>query len=281
MCEDCGCSLPEEAPAQSGPRRYQSASDAARVLGGDSRTIAAPEKAPVLREKKTIQVLRQILDRNNTDADAIRADLAAHRQLAVNIMGSPGAGKTTFLENLATRLRENNLDLAVLEGDLATDQDSRRLLSAGIAARQITTGTACHLDAWLVKKHLSHFTGPEYPIVFIENIGNLVCPAAYDVGAHLNITLLSAPEGDDKITKYPVIFQKTDVLILSKMDTAHFFGFSSKRARADFAKLNPKGVVLELDLGGKNPPSPDLAAMTEIIITKREELYAHVSGRAG
>ncbi|MBW1885843.1 MAG: hydrogenase nickel incorporation protein HypB, partial [Deltaproteobacteria bacterium] len=136
--------------------------------------------------------------------------------LAINLMGSPGSGKTALLE--ATRRAAPELRLAAVSGDLATDNDAQRLEAAGVPARTITTGTACHLDAGMVHHALHHWSEMESDVFFIENVGNLVCPAIYDLGQAFNVVALSVTEGPDKPLKYPVMFRAADLVLLTKSD---------------------------------------------------------------
>lgn len=188
--------------------------------------------------KKDVFVLQDILLSNAQTAAAIRRELESRKILAVNLLSSPGAGKTTLLEALADRLK-GRARMAVIEGDIETERDAERIRARGIPAWQITTGGACHLEAKMIGKVL-----PEIPtdidFLFIENVGNLVCPAGYDLGERLRVVLLSAPEGDDKPKKYPRAFVTADVLLLSKADLRPFLPFDVEKAKAEALALNPK-----------------------------------------
>lgn len=188
--------------------------------------------------KKDVFVLQDILLSNAQTAAAIRRELESRKILAVNLLSSPGAGKTTLLEALAERLK-GRARMAVIEGDIETERDAERIRARGIPAWQITTGGACHLEAKMIGKVL-----PEIPtdidFLFIENVGNLVCPAGYDLGERLRVVLLSAPEGDDKPKKYPLAFVTADVLLLSKSDLRPFLPFDAEKAQAEALALNPK-----------------------------------------
>ncbi|MDE2148934.1 MAG: hydrogenase nickel incorporation protein HypB [Gammaproteobacteria bacterium] len=169
------------------------------------------------RSGPVIEVLQDLLAANNAAAAHNRAHFDRHDVLAVNLMSSPGSGKTALLEAsigaLAGRLR-----IGVIEGDLETENDAARIRACGVPAVQITTGTACHLDAHLVHHALHQLPLAGLDVVFIENVGNLVCPASFDLGQHRNVTLLSVTEGDDKPSKYPVMFRAADLVVLSKAD---------------------------------------------------------------
>jgi hydrogenase nickel incorporation protein HypB len=200
MCQTCGCAETT-----------------------DSRT-ATPDT-------RTLEVMAALLSANDARAADIRDTLGRHDILAINLMSSPGAGKTTLLEETA-RLLPDDLRVAVIAGDLATENDAERVRRAGLRATQITTGNACHLDAAMIAGALRELDLHEIDILFIENVGNLVCPASFDLGQHLNVTLLSVPEGDDKPLKYPVMFRAADLVLLTKMDlAAHLPEFSSRRAQ--------------------------------------------------
>lgn len=163
------------------------------------------------------EVLRDLLSANNRVALHNREHFDAHGVLAINLMSSPGAGKTALLEATIIALR-GRYRIAVIEGDLETENDAVRIRAHGVPALQITTGTACHLDAALVHRALHDLPLDGIDLLFIENVGNLVCPASFDLGQHRNVTLLSVTEGDDKPAKYPVIFRASDLVILSKTD---------------------------------------------------------------
>jgi hydrogenase nickel incorporation protein HypB len=159
---------------------------------------------------------RSILSENDRVAGHNREHFARHGVRAINLMGSPGAGKTALLE--ATRRAAPELRLAAVSGDLATENDATRLEAAGVPARTITTGTACHLDARMVHHALHDFGALDCDLFFIENVGNLVCPAIYDLGETANVVALSTTEGPDKPLKYPVMFRAADLVVLTKSD---------------------------------------------------------------
>jgi len=164
-----------------------------------------------------IEVMQDLLSANNQVAAHNREHFDEHGVLAINLMSSPGAGKTALLEATIVALRDR-YRIAVIEGDLETDNDAARIRAHGVLAIQITTGTACHLDASLVHRALHGLPLAGLDLLFIENVGNLVCPAGFDLGQHRNVTLLSVTEGDDKPAKYPVIFRASDLVVLSKAD---------------------------------------------------------------
>ena len=222
MCETCGCSATDSAG----------------------------------KDAETVDVLHRLLDANDRTAAHNREHFEGHRGAAFNLMSSPGAGKTALLEATIDALKED-FRIAVIEGDLETDNDARRIRARGVPAVQITTGGACHLDARMVHDALHDLPLLQFDIVFIENVGNLVCPASFDLGQHRNVVLLSATEGDDKPAKYPVMFRAADLVLLSKMDLAAVLDdFEPQRAEqavralANAAPVIPlsarKGVNLDL-----------------------------------
>ena len=192
MCDTCGCT----------------------VTTGNAHLAGADRAAPT---GTTVEVLKDLLAANDQAAQHNRAHFDAHGVLAINLMSSPGAGKTTLLEATIQALRER-YRIAVIEGDLETDNDAARIRAQGVPAVQITTGTACHLDAHLVHRALHDLPLAGLDLLFIENVGNLVCPASFDLGQHCNVVLLCATEGDDKPAKYPVMFRAADLVLLSKAD---------------------------------------------------------------
>jgi len=189
-------------------------------------------------KKKEILVLEELLGSNKKIATEIRKKLEERGILAINLLSSPGAGKTTLLEKMSEKLKPN-YKMAVIEGDIETERDAERIRAKGIPAWQIITGGACHLEAKMVGKLF-----PEIPadldFLFIENVGNLVCPASYDLGENIRCVLLSVPEGDDKPKKYPKAFTTSDCLIVSKSDLLPILPFDLEHARKEALETNPK-----------------------------------------
>jgi len=186
---------------------------------------------------KTILVLQDLLATNKQAAAAIRQELRARGILAVNLMSSPGSGKTTLLEALADRLKDR-YRMAVIEGDIETERDAERIRRKGVPAWQITTGGACHLEARMIGKVLGDVPAA-IDFLFIENVGNLVCPASYDLGEDIRCVLLSSPEGDDKPAKYPQAFLSADCLILTKTDLIPYLPFDPAKAAAEALSIKP------------------------------------------
>lgn len=229
MCKDCGCSM--------GGSHHHSHDDHHNHHHGH-------HDHPVLNEKKTIEVVEKILKDNDHEAAHNRAHLDEYGLLCINLMSSPGAGKTTLLE---ATIKASGLKIGVVEGDLETNMDANRVVNAGGVAYQISTGQTCHLDAFMVHNGLHHLPLNELDLVFIENVGNLVCPASYDVGAHLNAVLISVPEGSDKVAKYPVMFRAADVVIITKIGLLEHFDFDIEVVKKEARKLNPKVDIIEVD----------------------------------
>ena len=172
---------------------------------------------PVNGGTSAVSVLKKLLAHNDDQAAHNRTHFDTRGILTINLMSSPGSGKTALLEATIDALKDE-FRLAVIEGDLETENDAARIRARGVPAYQITTGSACHLDAHMVHEALHHLDLSTVDILFIENVGNLVCPASFDLGQHRNVTLLSVTEGDDKPAKYPVMFRAADAVILSKID---------------------------------------------------------------
>jgi hydrogenase nickel incorporation protein HypB len=186
---------------------------------------------------KDVLVLRDLLATNKEAAAAIRKELRTRGILAVNLLSSPGSGKTTLLEALADRLRDR-YRLAVIEGDIETERDAERIRAKGVPAWQITTGGACHLEARMIGKVLGEVPAA-IDFLFIENVGNLVCPASFDLGEELRCVLLSSPEGDDKPAKYPQAFLTADCLVLTKSDITPHLPFDAAKATAEALSIKP------------------------------------------
>ena len=186
---------------------------------------------------KTISVVRDLLATNKQAAGAIRQELRSRGILCVNLLSSPGSGKTTLLESLSGRFKDR-YRMAVIEGDIETERDAERIRAKGIPAWQITTGGACHLEAKMVGKVLGEVPAA-IDLLFIENVGNLVCPASYDLGEEVRCVLLSSPEGDDKPAKYPQAFLSADCLILTKSDLVPLLPFDPAKAAAEALAIKP------------------------------------------
>lgn len=200
---------------------------------------------------KTIELHRTITESNDSDAGRLREELTRRGILLVNIMSAAGSGKTTLLMHLIKDLKDR-ADIYVLEADIASDVDAKAVEEAGAASIQAHTDGMCHMDAGMTEDALKALLEADSTdigkpaIVFLENVGNLICPAEYDTGAHLNVMLLSVPEGDDKPLKYPLMFQKSDALVITKTDALPFFDFDIKKASERAAALNPSIRIFPL-----------------------------------
>jgi hydrogenase nickel incorporation protein HypB len=192
-----------------------------------------------------IDARQQILTANAAAASALRARFASAGTLAVNLISSPGSGKTTLLATLARALA-GRFRMAAIVGDIATELDAERLREAGLPAHQITTGGSCHLDARMVERAFDTARFGPLDLLFVENVGNLVCPANYDLGEHEKIVLLSVTEGTDKPFKYPGIFSKADIAVLTKMDLAPFVPFDVATACAQIRTLRPQVRIVQV-----------------------------------
>jgi len=192
-----------------------------------------------------INVNSSILAYNNRLAAQIRTELEKRNIFAINLMSAPGSGKTTLLEK-TIELLHPKLYCAVIVGDLATDRDAARIKKSGAPVVQITTGTACHLDAHMVMRALEKLPLDSIRVLFIENVGNLVCPAAFDLGEKLKVVLLSTTEGEDKPLKYPPIFAGAHAVIITKLDLAPLVDFDIQAARSNIATVVPKAKVITL-----------------------------------
>jgi hydrogenase nickel incorporation protein HypB len=191
-----------------------------------------------MTKKKEVIVLTELLGSNQKIADEIRKRLTEQGTLVINLMSSPGAGKTTLLERIIDRFSKE-YKITVVEGDIETERDAQRIRAKGIPAIQITTGGACHLEAKMFSKIFDKIP-KDIDFLFIENVGNLVCPASYDLGEHIRCVLLSAPEGDDKPKKYPKAFITSHCLILTKSDLFSILPFNPEMAKKEALAINPK-----------------------------------------
>ena len=229
MCDTCGCN----------------------VTHGNEKLLQAGGKLEKTESgNEAVTVLQNLLHENDHTAMHNREHFDSHNVLAINLMSSPGAGKTALLEATIQSLRDHfddGLNIAVIEGDLETENDAERIRRHGVKAVQIATGSACHLDAHMIHDALHHLELAPLDVVFIENVGNLVCPASFDLGQHINVALLSTPEGDDKPAKYPVMFRAADLVLVSKCDLlAVLDDFKPERAKQYLHDLASAAPVIEL-----------------------------------
>ena len=218
MCDTCGCNITP------GNREF-----AYRPVNGTT----------------AVSVLKNLLAKNDEQAGHNRQHFDRHWLLAINLMSSPGSGKTALLEATIDALR-NECRIGVIEGDLETENDAERIRAKGVPAHQIITGSACHLDAHMVHDALHQFPLEGLDILFIENVGNLVCPASFDLGQHRNVTLLSVTEGDDKPAKYPHMIRASSVLLLNKIDLLPYVSFDVDRFLNFVREVNPTIKVFSI-----------------------------------
>jgi len=224
MCDTCGCNL----------------------TPGNRHLLEPGGELEHSDGTRSIEVLEHLLSANDHEARHNREHLDLHGVLAVNLMSSPGSGKTALLERSLARL-DGKLRCAVIEGDLETENDTQRIRKLGVPAVQITTGTACHLDAHMVHRALHEIDLDGVDVLFIENVGNLVCPASFDLGQHRNLILLSVTEGDDKPAKYPVMFRAAHAVILSKADLLPYLDdFDPDRAEQAVRALASEAPIIRV-----------------------------------
>lgn len=197
---------------------------------------------------RLVEVRQNVLKHNDVLARALRQRFTDAGVLVVSMVSTPGAGKTALLEHTLTRMRAGGLRVAALVGDLATENDARRLARSEAPVKQIVTGTICHLDADMIKNALEGWTLSDLDVLFIENVGNLVCPSSYDLGEQLRLVLMSVTEGEDKPLKYPTIFNTADVAVITKMDLAKAVEFDLRTARENIQAVRPGMYTLELSV---------------------------------
>lgn len=193
-------------------------------------------------EFKVIEIKRSVFDNNDKEAQRIREKLKEKKTFLLNLMSSPGSGKTTTLKATIAKLKDE-LKIGVMEADIDSDVDARAIADTGVRSIQLHTGGMCHLDAGMTEQGLDEFGTDELDLVVLENVGNLVCPAEFDTGASKNAMILSVPEGDDKPLKYPLMFTVSDVVLINKIDTKSVFDFDDDAVVERIHKLNPNAKV--------------------------------------
>lgn len=247
MCDTCGCN----------------------VTPGNKHLVENNGKLATTHDgKAAVEVLQNLLSENDHQAAHNREHFNKHQVLAINLMSSPGSGKTALLEATIDALKDE-FNIAVIEGDLETENDAERIRAKGVTAIQITTGTACHLDAHMVHDALHHLDLAPLDIVFIENVGNLVCPASFDLGHHHNVILLSVTEGDDKPAKYPVMFRAADLMLLSKTDLLSVLDdFDPAKAEHHLRNLANESAVIQISVKQKE-------SLNQWLNWLREEIKQH------
>ena len=195
---------------------------------------------------RVLEIRKGVLNKNDELARALRERFLGAGVLVVNLVSSPGAGKTSFLQKTLTDLRAAGARVAALVGDLETDNDARRLAASGAPVKQINTHRCCHLEAAMIDEHLAGWDLGALDFLFIENVGNLVCPASYDLGEKVRIALLSVTEGEDKPLKYPGMFNSADIAVITKMDLAEACDFDRAAARANIEAVRPGMRIFEV-----------------------------------
>lgn len=217
---------------------------------------------------RLVEVRQQVLKRNDVVARALRQRFHAAGVYVVSLVSSPGAGKTAFLEGVLGRLRAR-YRIAALVGDLATDNDARRLARAQVPIRQITTGTVCHLEAEMVGDALAGWELGDLDYLFIENVGNLVCPSTFDLGEDLRLVLLSVTEGEDKPLKYPSIFNTADIAVITKIDLAAAVEFDGASAHRNIQSVRPGMQIFEVSVKSSVGMDPWLRFLESRLVEAR------------
>jgi len=246
MCIDCGCG--DAAKTHDHPHDHGHGHDHGhRHIGPDGKEYfhTHDNDPPAHEHGRTIKVEQDVLSKNNGIAIANRQWLDSHHITAFNMMSSPGAGKTTLLEKTLERLPQDGT-VAVLVGDQETDHDARRLQGKAALVKQINTYRSCHLDAAMISKELETYEAAHINLLLIENIGNLVCPAAFDLGEHCRVAVLSVTEGEDKPVKYPVLFNNADVVLITKTDLIPYLDWDMEQCHGYIRKSGSRARVIEL-----------------------------------
>lgn len=218
---------------------------------------------------RILEVRHGVLKKNDERARALRERFNAAGVFVANLVSSPGAGKTALLERTLGALRPE-VEAAALVGDLATENDATRLARSGAPVRQISTGTTCHLEARMIDDALGGWDLADLDVLFIENVGNLVCPASYDLGEHVRAVLFSSPEGEDKPLKYPKLFNTADAVALTKMDIAGPVEFDAALARENIRQVRPGAPVLEVSARADG----GLDGWLDLLAEQREDAFA-------
>ncbi len=259
MCQECGCGLPGENPVGISAHHHDHDHDHGQSQGHDhhhdhghphshshSHREAGHDHShgDAVGQHRVLEVRQAILEKNDRLAERNRGFFHARGLLVLNFLSSPGSGKTTFIRETIRSLGKR-LKTGVIVGDLATDNDAQRLRESGAPVVQITTGTVCHLEAEMVANALKQLDLKGLDLLIIENVGNLICPASYDLGEDLRVVLLSVTEGEDKPLKYPPLFQSAGVAVVSKLDLATACDYNREAALANLRRLAPKAQVFE------------------------------------
>ncbi|MFT8708926.1 MAG: hydrogenase nickel incorporation protein HypB [Sporolactobacillus sp.] len=218
----------------------------------------------------TIKVVQQLLEWNEDCSNEVSALLKEKKVVAINVMAAPGAGKTSLILKLIERLQPQ-YHAAVIEGDIAGQIDAEKLDALGIPVVQLNTNGACHIEAMAMKKMLGYFNLDEIDVLFIENVGNLVCPAEFEVGEDIKLAIVSIPEGDDKVVKYPLLFSKADWVVFNKTDLQRFFDFNVDQAEQDARELNASAQIYRTSCQSDEGIEPLYQAVAAKIDQKKAE----------
>ena len=194
-----------------------------------------------------IKVVKQIMEWNENCHEGVKNNLNKKNVKLINIMGSPGAGKTSFIINLIREFKLKGKKVGVIEGDIEGKIDAEKIANVGVPVVQLNTNGACHIEAMSIKNIIPSFDLDELDYIIVENIGNLVCPAEFDIGESLKVALLSIPEGDDKVIKYPLMFTRSDALVLTKYDLINYFNFNTEAVKRDAFSKNDNLKVFNVD----------------------------------
>ena len=241
MCSICGCSEGETTIEHSHEHHHGADQSHTHDYGSG----AAHAHAPGLSQARMVQIEQDILGKNNQYAHAIRDFFNQHGILTLNLVSSPGSGKTTLLTETISLLK-HQLDISVIEGDQQTTHDAERIRATGVQALQINTGKGCHLDAHQIGHALENLKPAAESVLFIENVGNLVCPASFDLGEAHKVAILSVTEGEDKPLKYPDMFYAADLMILNKIDLLPYVDFDMQQCISYAKQVNPRIKIVQL-----------------------------------
>ena len=195
-----------------------------------------------MSEFKVIEIKKSVFENNDREADKLRDELKSSKTFLLNLMSSPGSGKTTTLKQTIARLKDE-YKMGVMEADIDSDVDAKTIAETGVQSIQLHTGGMCHLDAGMTKQGLDSIEADDFDFIVLENVGNLVCPAEFDTGASKNAMILSVPEGDDKPLKYPLMFSICDAVIINKIDTKCVFDFDDDAVVSRIKRLNPNAEI--------------------------------------
>lgn len=195
-----------------------------------------------MSEFKVIEIQKSVYENNDREAQKLRDELKEKKTFLLNLMSSPGAGKTTTLKSIISRLKDE-MSIGVMEADIDSDVDAKAISDTGVKAIQLHTGGMCHLDAGMTRQGIDNLGTDGLDLVFLENVGNLVCPAEFDTGASKNMMILSVPEGDDKPLKYPLMFTVSDVVVINKIDTKSVFDFDDEAVKERILERNPNAEI--------------------------------------